>query len=1192
MSRSVSRSRLVAAATLLATLIVVGSSGERTLAGPLPDNGLFVSLAAGFDGSAFPSGQDVSEFGHVDGPALSARFSSAGPMAFKSNGDLFIGDNAYIRRLDGNGQVSTFAGTGVGLTDGVAVGPVSTVAFEFIKDLKFDSSGQLFVADNFGVRKVAVDGVVSFVTQRQTFRVLPLDDGSVLVSGGASIGIVTSPGATGFNVTPWAGSGGSGFLDGPRLDAQFGNVSSLARGLSGDVFVADGPNARVRRITSDGIVSTFAGSGTSAAVDGGSNSSSFLGPQSVGVATNGDVFVADYVNSGAPARIRRISNSAVSTVAGGGTDSYALRTIGPALGNPTYKLRELAVAANGEVFFVVSGDRIKKLGLPITVLQESRLRRGSVRLSALSHAQVRIVAWGENYGDPLGLGSSVSTAILPMFPSNGPSTGFSGFAAQDTNSYGVLAALRQPLTIVTSRTGSPPFAIPSGTVIRVASGDAHSLALLSTGVVLSQGSNSAGARTAQTFDAGWGTELLPVPMKAIAARTYSSAAVSTIGDLWMWGSNSGWEYPDRSPGEYPRKVAVSPNTESLIDVSLGADHNLVLTATGEVFAWGANDCGQLGIGSTGAVTGATKVAFPNGIKIVSVDAGLKSSVALDDSGEVWDWGCGSGKRPGRVDGVENAVQVAAGSQTAYAVTGEGFLYSWGANFFGQLGDGTTVPRRDPRPVLNPSGTDALRNVISVSAGNNSARAVVDPDAPFVLGASVEKMQLGRLQASFAQPAGITPGTEQLLEDYAVELRPSSFDWDKTKFVSSNTIRGVVGIQKFKCLTAKGVQAATNVSAGSEWVGSKVTFAACGTTEEAQKNIVATRAVNISRDAASNIVLAQSGTSVVLRRFSDTWEEENPHTTACLTAPATGSPSLQWRVCEAPNNRALQEFDLATPLPEGPRQVLMDRVANPADPAVAATGRIFINDGQGWNRACTGTLASYATYTGRYVFLVSANHCMNYGTAAARKFLFVPGMDSTVSGTGLVYSAPYGVFGFNDNRIGRTTAGGIANDVVAVALFPQVKAVGNQFVGTDLDALFTQSLTRQTTPSPANFRAGSLPLQFPRVVLPTVYLRDEELRVSRVVALGYPEMAYGSGRMTVSKNATRRRIRDGSTVAEMFNIGPSGTSGGPLLQRSQLIGVKSAATVEYSGGGTSRYTLLNSIHAEAFNVAIAKAGIVG
>lgn len=349
MSRLVLRSRVLAAATLFATLVVVGTNEVSTLADPLPDNGLFVSLVAGFDGSAALPTQDPSETGYVDGPALSARFTKAGPMAVSSNGELFIGDRAYVRRL-ANGQVTTYAGTGIGFPDGNAVGPLSSVAFSYIQDLKFDSAGQLFVVDNFGVRKIATDGTVSFVTTRQTNQVLPQADGSVLVAFGASIGIVTSPAATWSNVLPWAGSSQSGFADGPRLNARFGYVSSIVAGPSGDVFVADQTNARIRRISSGGTVSTYAGNGVSDSIDGGLTSASFVAPQSLGAAGNGEIYVADYANGGAPARIRRVTGATVSTVAGGSTASFALRTIGPAFANTTYKMSELAVAPNGEVF--------------------------------------------------------------------------------------------------------------------------------------------------------------------------------------------------------------------------------------------------------------------------------------------------------------------------------------------------------------------------------------------------------------------------------------------------------------------------------------------------------------------------------------------------------------------------------------------------------------------------------------------------------------------------------------------------------------------------------------------------------------------------------------------------------------------------------------------------------------------------
>jgi sugar lactone lactonase YvrE len=128
-----------------------------------------------------------------------------------------------------------------------------------------------------------------------------------------------------------AGSQVPGYADGPAANARFNNAIGLAADSQGNVYVGDGNNSAVRRISPDGFVSTVAGNGTSGYADGTGNNARFSSPVGVAVTADGKtLFVSDFNNN----RIRRIAlkgddptkpeNWTVSTVAGidaiGGTD--------------------------------------------------------------------------------------------------------------------------------------------------------------------------------------------------------------------------------------------------------------------------------------------------------------------------------------------------------------------------------------------------------------------------------------------------------------------------------------------------------------------------------------------------------------------------------------------------------------------------------------------------------------------------------------------------------------------------------------------------------------------------------------------------------------------------------------------------------------------------------------------------------
>ncbi|HSD45183.1 MAG TPA: hypothetical protein VLB87_01125 [Pyrinomonadaceae bacterium] len=120
-------------------------------------------------------------------------------------------------------------------------------------------------------------------------------------------------------VTTFAG-GNEGFADGVGSAASFNTPSGLAIDANDNLYVADTANNRIRKVTPAGEVSTIAGDGTAGYLDGPANQARFNGPVGVAVDPHGNVFVADTYND----RIRMISpDGQVSTVAGAGTPGYA-----------------------------------------------------------------------------------------------------------------------------------------------------------------------------------------------------------------------------------------------------------------------------------------------------------------------------------------------------------------------------------------------------------------------------------------------------------------------------------------------------------------------------------------------------------------------------------------------------------------------------------------------------------------------------------------------------------------------------------------------------------------------------------------------------------------------------------------------------------------------------------------------------
>jgi alpha-tubulin suppressor-like RCC1 family protein len=192
---------------------------------------------------------------------------------------------------------------------------------------------------------------------------------------------------------------------------------------------------------------------------------------------------------------------------------------------------------------------------------------------------------------------------------------------------------------------------------------------------------------------------------ALASGTYHGLALSSQGNLWTWGLNSEGQLGlgHKQPVFAPQRVFLG----DIVSVSAGEGHSLALLRDGRVFAWGRNTEGQLGVGSF--VSHSTPQLIPALSDVVQVSAGTFFSLALLEDGRVMAWGDNrSGQlsldpaevalsfTPRRVAGLEDdVVQLQAGGRHVLAVTRQGRVYAWGANEMGQLGDTSTSQRFSP-----------------------------------------------------------------------------------------------------------------------------------------------------------------------------------------------------------------------------------------------------------------------------------------------------------------------------------------------------------------------------------------------------------------------------------------------------------------------------------------------------------------
>ena len=153
-----------------------------------------------------------------------------------------------------------------------------------------------------------------------------------------------------------AGNGSLGFADGNIGDARFYQPTGVAVDVAGNIYVADSENHRIRKITPGGVVSTLAGSGTAGSVEGVGTAAQFNSPRAVAVDATGNVYVADGLNH----KIRKITPAGeVSTLAGSGAYGFA---DGDGINAKFYFPKGIALDASGNLY--VADDinhRIRKI---------------------------------------------------------------------------------------------------------------------------------------------------------------------------------------------------------------------------------------------------------------------------------------------------------------------------------------------------------------------------------------------------------------------------------------------------------------------------------------------------------------------------------------------------------------------------------------------------------------------------------------------------------------------------------------------------------------------------------------------------------------------------------------------------------------------------------------------------------------
>lgn len=330
-------------------------------------------------------------------------------------------------------------------------------------------------------------------------------------------------------------------------------------------------------------------------------------------------------------------------------------------------------------------------------------------------------------------------AVAGLAPAGAGAAGIAGWGENEAGELGngTTALQRAPTTVLDAAGTAPLEGVQA-----VAAGSNFSLALLESGKVLAWGYNASG----QLGNESRTTSFLPVEVKGLthvkqlAAGSEFAAALLESGHVMVWGQNNFGQLAKERGGSSTVPVEVS-GLSGVTAISIGpsGSYVLALLESGEVMAWGDNDTGELGNGST-AETDSTPGLVSELSHVLAISAGTYHALALVEGNTVKAWGdntqgelgigtetgpevCGGlghcYRTPVSVSELSGVTAVAAGGAFSLALTEGHTVKAWGIDKEGQLGNGTTAAHFD-----SPVSISGLSEVAEISAGLSHSLALL------------------------------------------------------------------------------------------------------------------------------------------------------------------------------------------------------------------------------------------------------------------------------------------------------------------------------------------------------------------------------------------------------------------------------------------------------------------------------------
>jgi alpha-tubulin suppressor-like RCC1 family protein len=404
-----------------------------------------------------------------------------------------------------------------------------------------------------------------------------------------------------------------------------------------------------------------------------------------------------------------LSGRTVVAVAGGNTHNTALDTTG--------KVHSWGLNTSGQL----GNNTVTQSNFPIDISSFGSLAgvgyraitTGSINSALLSNSG-QVYTWGYNSEGELG-NNTTTQSNIPI----------------NISSFGSLSGQ---------------------TIVAIAGGSSHTIALSSTGQVHTWGYNGYGQlgnnTTAQSnipINVSSFGSLSGQTIVAIDAGDYHTIALSSTGQVHTWGYNISGQLGNNTTTQSNIPINVSSfgslSGQTIIAIAGGGGHTIAISSTGQVHTWGKNDYGQLGnntLTQSNIPTNVSSFGSLSGQTIVAIAGGGYHTIALSSTGQVHTWGLNSNGALGNntitsssipintssfgsLSG-QTIVTIASGQHHNIALSSSGQVHIWGYNVYGQLGNNTTTQSNIPINVSS-FGSLSVQTIVAIAGGGEHTVAL-------------------------------------------------------------------------------------------------------------------------------------------------------------------------------------------------------------------------------------------------------------------------------------------------------------------------------------------------------------------------------------------------------------------------------------------------------------------------------------